>query len=313
MPRAYTLSRGRASFGPSDRTAMCIAAPKGAVAIHKCECLSQEADVSNKPQTIPDSDPESAVQWLRQARYVTVLTGAGVSAESGVPTFRGGGGLWEGYRIEDVASPEGFARNPRLVWEFYNGRRARLAQVQPNAGHIALATMEKHLGRQRFALVTQNVDGLHQRAGSTDVIELHGSLLRTRCTGCGRCEDRNFETLPDLPRCQHCGALLRPDVVWFHEMLPADAWERAEQATRRADLFFSIGTSAVVYPAAALIYLAHERGARVIEINIERTEASAVADLGFYAPSGQVLPLLIERAFGTAADMKAPNQTEAQP
>src|SRR5437763_11075739 len=172
-----------------------------------------------------------AAEVLRGARRVCVLSGAGVSAESGVPTFRASDGLWEGHRIEDVASPDGFRRDPNLVWQFYNGRRANVARVRPNPGHLALAALEERFA-DGFTLVTQNVDGLHQAAGNRNVLEVHGSLHRTRCTECGAVRDRGLEALPDMPTCDLCGGLLRPDIVWFGELLPPAIWERAVEAGR---------------------------------------------------------------------------------
>ena len=161
-----------------------------------------------------------AARLLRPARRLAVLTGAGVSAESGVPTFRGADGLWEGHAIEEVATPEAFRDNPKLVWRFYNQRREKLGMVRPNPGHFGLAELEAdHFGDGRFTLITQNVDGLHRQAGSRRVLELHGNLRRTRCTGCRRIEERGLEPLGELPACPHCSRLLRPDIVWFHEML----------------------------------------------------------------------------------------------
>src|SRR5262249_27501630 len=154
-----------------------------------------------------------------------------VSAESGVATFRGAGGLWEGHRIEEVATPEAFARDPDLVWRFYNMRRTALKSVGPNPGHFALAEMEKRWGPDNFTLVTQNIDGLHKAAGSTRVLEVHGNLGRVKCSRCPLAEDKSGEDLPDMPRCRGCGHLLRPDVVWFGEMLPQDVWLQAAQAT----------------------------------------------------------------------------------
>src|SRR5215218_10399179 len=160
-----------------------------------------------------DRDLARAAAALRSASRVCVLTGAGVSAESGVPTFRASDGLWEGHRIEDVASPMGFERDPRLVWDFYNARRANVRTVQPNPGHHALVRLEARYGT-RYTLVTQNVDGLHRVAGTKNLLEIHGSLYRTRCTGCGEVTDRGLDPLPELPHCP-CGAMLRPDIVWF--------------------------------------------------------------------------------------------------
>jgi len=236
-----------------------------------------------------------AAHWLRRSERVAVLTGAGVSAESGVPTFRGADGLWEGHNILDVATPEGFHRDPALVWRFYNQRRANLRTIRPNPGHYALAALERHLGSKRFALITQNIDGLHRAAGSQRVLELHGNLARVRCTACPLVEDRSHEPLPDLPRCPRCDALLRPDVVWFHEMLPEEIWREAAQATGTSNCFLVVGTSAVVYPAASLIDLATERCHSVIEINLEPTAASGGGVLGLYGPSGIILPRLLER------------------
>lgn len=239
---------------------------------------------------------DRAARVLGTVERVCVLTGAGVSAESGVPTFRASDGLWEGHHIEDVASPAGFRRDPHLVWNFYNARRANVKTVQPNPGHHALVTLEDRWG-DRFTLVTQNVDGLHRAAGSRNVLEIHGSLYRTRCTACGEVHDQGLSPLPELPEC-HCGALLRPDIVWFHENLPVDIWERAMTAAHDCDVLLVVGTSAVVHPAASLVPIAkrgRSPGATVIEVNLTRTEASAMADIGLYGPSGQVLPKLVER------------------
>jgi NAD-dependent deacetylase len=246
---------------------------------------------------------DRAAEWLRQAQRVAVLTGAGVSAESGLATFRGAGGLWEGHRVEEVATPSAFQRNPALVWRFYNARRANLRSVQPNPGHRALVALEDHFASQPstrrhgepFTLITQNVDGLHQAAGSRRVLELHGSLRRVRCTACAYKADRGYEELPDLPRCSECGELLRPDVVWFEEMLPVETWTEAAQATAECQCFLVVGTSAVVYPAAGLIDAARDIGAAVIEVNPEATSASRRGGLGLRGPSGVILPRLMQR------------------
>ena len=232
-----------------------------------------------------------AASALRSAKSVAVLTGAGVSAESGVPTFRASDGLWEGHRIEDVATPTGFQRDPALVWKFYNARRANVATVQPNAGHHALAQLEARFG-EHFTLVTQNVDGLHRQAGSRNVLEIHGSLRETRCLGCAKVEDRGLEVLADEPLCPHCGARLRPNIVWFHEMLPVDVWYHAQAAAARCDVLLVVGTSAVVYPAASLIPIAER--ATVIECNLTPTAASDEADICLYGPSGETLPALLQ-------------------
>lgn len=241
-----------------------------------------------------DEALDRAARILRPARKVAVLTGAGISAESGLATFRGAGGLWEGHRVEDVATPRAFARDPVLVWRFYHLRRANLATVNPNPGHQALVDLESRLGDD-FALVTQNVDGLHQAAGNKNVLEIHGGLRRVRCTRCTRVVDRGVEALPEMPRCEKCDGLLRPDVVWFEEALPDDIWARAVQAVQRCDCFLVVGTSAVVYPAAGLIDVARMAGADVIEANLEPSAASARANVVLLGPSGTTLPALISR------------------
>ena len=218
-----------------------------------------------------------------------MLTGAGVSAESGIPTFRGPGGLWKQFRAEDLATPGAFARDPKLVWEWYDWRRGLIAAAQPNRGHIALAELESRT--PNFTLITQNVDDLHERAGSSNVLHVHGSIWKVRCVDC-RHESLDIRSpLPALPpRCE-CGGLLRPAVVWFGESLPAHVWERAEQATRAADVFLVAGTSAAVYPAAGLIQYAQASGASVIEVNIQPGDRSIGAFLE--GPSGELLPQLI--------------------
>ena len=238
---------------------------------------------------------ERAAEALRNAKSVVVLTGAGVSAESGVPTFRASDGLWEGHRIEDVATPTGFERDPALVWQFYNARRANVAAVLPNPGHFALSKLEDRFP-DAFTLVTQNVDGLHLQAGSRNVLEIHGSLRETRCLGCAKIENRGLEVLSDRPLCPHCGARLRPNIVWFHEMLPVDIWETAQFAAAGCDVLLVVGTSAVVYPAASLIPIAKStraRGATIIECNLTPTAVSAEVDIGLYGPAGESLPALL--------------------
>jgi NAD-dependent deacetylase len=234
-----------------------------------------------------------AADYLRPARRVAVLTGAGISAESGLATFRGAGGLWEGQRVEDVATPFAFRRDPTLVWRFYNARRAGLRTAEPNPGHRALVRLEGRLG-DGFTLITQNVDGLQRAAGSRNVLEVHGSLRRVRCTGCGAVTDRGTEPLDELPHCRACGRLLRPDIVWFEEPLPEDVWRKAANAAAACECFLVVGTSAVVYPAAGLVLTARDRGARVIEVNLERTPATGHADVSLFGPSGEVLPRLLD-------------------
>jgi NAD-dependent deacetylase len=230
-------------------------------------------------------------EWLKQAKSVAVLTGAGVSAESGVPTFRGNGGLWKQRRAEDLATPEAFNRNPKLVWEWYDWRRSVLADARPNPGHYALAELENRV--DNFTLITQNVDGLHELAGSQNVLRLHGSIWRVRCMSCKREGFDRRIPFPELPPKCECGGMLRPAVVWFGEGLPADVWRAAETAARSADLFLVVGTSAVVYPAAGLAQIAKSSGARVVEINIAETKLSDGIDEFLQGASGELLPQLI--------------------
>jgi NAD-dependent deacetylase len=238
------------------------------------------------------NEMEELTSWIRSAcpRRVVVLTGAGISAESGVPTFRGSGGLWERYSIEDLATPEGFARDPVLVWRWYEWRRTAVRNAEPNAAHRAIAELEHRSVLDELTVVTQNVDELHWRAGSRNVIELHGSIVRVRCTkGCGSSQrPEGFEDLP--PRCD-CGALLRPDVVWFGEALSTELLVRAAEAARRADLLLVVGTSAVVYPAAGI---AHYATGRTVEINTERTEYSRHADHALQLPAVVAVPPIVD-------------------
>ena len=234
---------------------------------------------------------QAPAQLLKSAAKVAVLTGAGVSAESGVPTFRGNHGLWKQYRAEDLATPGAFACDPKLVWEWYDWRRSLIAQAKPNPGHYALAAAESRA--RKFTLITQNVDGLHELAGSRNVLRLHGSIWMLRCLECNREREDRRTPLPEIPpRCE-CGGMLRPGVVWFGELLPAQVWKEAETAARQADLFLLIGTSAVVYPAAGLATMAKSAGARVVEINIEETAISDGIDEFLQGPSGELLPQLI--------------------
>lgn len=249
---------------------------------------------------MPDAELRRAADYFKGSPRVLVLTGAGVSAESGVPTFRASDGLWEGHRIEDVATPDGFARDPALVWQFYNARRANVALVSPNPGHVALARLEAELG-DRFLLATQNVDGLHLDAGSKRVLELHGSLRRTRCLSCKVVADRGLEVLANRPICPACGGFLRPDIVWFHEMLPPGVMEAAQKFALQCDILIVVGTSAVVYPAAGLIDIVRDRGdyggrpaGTILEFNLEPTAVSDLVDVGVFGPSGQTLPRLLE-------------------
>lgn len=228
---------------------------------------------------------------LRVAQHVFVLTGSGISAESGLPTFRGVGGLWRTHRVEELASPEGFARDPILVWTWYNERKAAHQRAAPNAGHYALA----HLGEQfsDFVLCTQNVDSLHLRAGSRKVLELHGSLREARCTNCDARRPLDAHGLP-IEEIEHeCGGRMRPDIVWFGEPLPQQTWRRAEEAASKADVILVVGTSAVVYPAAALA-TSYNRAAFVAEINPDETAISAGVDCVIRDTAARALPAIAE-------------------
>jgi NAD-dependent deacetylase len=234
---------------------------------------------------------EELVKALRQAERVTVLTGAGISAESGVPTFRDAqSGLWAQYDPTELATPEAFAANPALVWEWYEWRRSLIAQARPNPSHIALAKMADHFSH--FTLITQNVDGLHQQAGS-DAIELHGNIWRVKCAA-------NEHFITDWhalsgkpPACPQCGSLLRPDVVWFGEGLPRMALSGAFAAAKACDVFFSIGTSSLVQPAASLPFTAVEHGAVLVEINPQNTPLTPYANYALKGAAGDVLPMLL--------------------
>lgn len=228
--------------------------------------------------------------WLRNAKNVVALTGAGVSAESGIPTFRGNGGLWKQYKPEELATPQAFAKDPRLVWEWYDWRRGLIAQAEPNAAHRALVKLEE--SKPSFTLITQNVDGLHERAGSRRLLKLHGDIWRMQCPQCGRDWPDRRTPLPKLPPHCGCGAIARPGVVWFGEPL-GEAWAEAEHAAREAEVFLVIGTAAVVYPAASLAPIARSAGARVIEINPDETPLSPQVEVSLRGPAGELLPALL--------------------
>jgi len=235
---------------------------------------------------------EDLVEVVGGAERIVVLTGAGVSAESGVPTFRDAQtGLWAQYDPAQLATPEAFRTDPELVWRWYLWRRELTRNARPNPGHDALARLQDLVGE--LVLVTQNVDGLHARAGSRDVIELHGNIMRTVCFRCGVEDGRDVVLDEGVPRCTVCDGPLRPDVVWFGEPLPMNALARAAEATRAADVFLSVGTSSLVYPAAALPYEALTVGVPVIEVNPEPTALSGRATWTLRGPSGAVLPRLV--------------------
>ena len=237
--------------------------------------------------------PSELLSFLRAANRVVVLTGAGVSAESGVPTFRDAQtGLWARYDPTQLATPDAFRRNPALVWDWYAYRRDLIAAVRPNPAHYALAALEARY--PDFVLITQNIDGLHAQAGSRKVIELHGNIRRVKCFACGKPAATWDDSREKPPRCANCGGLLRPDVVWFGETLPMDALRRAVEAAERAEVFFSIGTSAVVEPAASLPRVARRKGAVLVEINPDTTPLTPLADYVFHGKAGEILPALWE-------------------
>lgn len=228
---------------------------------------------------------------LAPARAIVVLSGAGISAESGVPTFRGPGGLWRDFRAEDLATPGAFAKDPRLVWEWYDWRRQKIAPAKPNLGHYALVTLEKRA--PELTLITQNVDGLHALAGSRNLLEIHGSLWRTRCLSCRDIRENRETPLARLPPRCACEGLLRPDVVWFGEPLPFDLLKRAIRAVEACDLMLVVGTSGIVQPAASLADAALARGTPVVEINLDPTPLSDRATRFLQGKAGEILPRLL--------------------
>jgi NAD-dependent deacetylase len=255
------------------------------------------------PRAFADGQPLTrARDWIANANHLFVLTGAGISAESGVPTFRDAQtGLWSQYDPAQLATPAAFAHDPGLVWRWYAHRRELVAQAQPNAAHFALAAWQKH---KRMTLATQNVDGLHARAGSTDVIELHGNLFVDRWhRGCGRCATRLAEPAGEgqPSQCKACGARLRPAVVWFGESLPERSFRAAQDAAADSDVCLVIGTSGMVYPAAALPTVAAEHGARVIIVNPERSDLDHDADIVLYRKAAECLPMLLANPYDVAA------------
>ena len=240
------------------------------------------------------------VDIMSNCRHCVVLTGAGISAESGVPTFRGQDGLWGKFRAEELATMEAFVANPTLVWEWYNWRRELMGKVEPNPGHYAITQLEKLF--DRFTLVTQNVDGLHRLAGSERILELHGSIYRNKCASCNQPFADDLHIDPDsIPSCASCGGRIRPDVVWFGEMLDPEIIRTAFEESERCDIFLSIGTSALVHPAASLPAMAKRRGATLVEINLEQTPLSHVVDYFVGEKSGEFMPRLVEQLQGRAA------------
>ena len=244
--------------------------------------------------TVHTGIPDTLINQLKNAHFVAVLTGAGISAESGVPTFREAQtGLWAQYDPQTLATPQAFRNNPKLVWDWYAWRRELVGQAAPNPGHIALAELENSI--PHFTLITQNVDGLHQQAGSNNIIRLHGSIMETKCFEQGHVVDSWPESDDMPPRCPTCSSLLRPDVVWFGESLPKQAIETAVRAAESCDLFLSIGTSALVQPAASLPLIAQRAGATTVEINPQSTPLTQQMDFVLQGAAGTILPMLVEK------------------
>jgi NAD-dependent deacetylase len=233
------------------------------------------------------------LERLENADSIVFFTGAGISAESGIATFRGENGIWNKFKPEELANFDAFLRNPDMVWEWYQYRRSIVHSASPNPGHTAIADFENFY--KDVTVVTQNIDNLHRRAGSKTIYELHGNIERNYCIDC-----HTFYNLPDLkiedkaPKCEKCGGLIRPDVVWFGEFLPEDAFSNSQNAAERCDICFIVGTSAVVYPAAYIPLTAKESGACLVEINVEETEISRLVDISFLGESGKIMPKIIE-------------------
>ena len=228
---------------------------------------------------------------ITRAESVTVLTGAGISADSGVPTFRGEEGLWKNFRPEELASPQAFERDPTLVWEWYNWRRELLSTKEPNAAHKTLAELEQHI--TNFWLITQNVDGLHPAAGSTKLSEIHGNIWKVRCTNCRNVTPNHDVPIAILPHCTDCKGLLRPHIVWFGESLDQQELDRSFRALHGCEVLLIIGTSGVVYPAASFAPIAKESGAFVVEVNLDPTPHSDLVDVSIQGRAKDLVPLLL--------------------
>jgi len=233
----------------------------------------------------------SLIEALKESESIVFFTGAGISSESGIPTFRGKEGLWNKFRPEELANFNAFIKNPQLVWEWYNYRRKIVHDAKPNPAHLIIADMQNYF--KDVTVVTQNVDNLHRRAGSKKVFELHGNIERNFCINCKIFHNEELDFSGGVPKCE-CGGLIRPDVVWFGEYLPEDQFLGGEKAAIKSDIFFVIGTSALVYPAVGLVYTAKASGATVVEINIEETNLSSIANYSFFGKVGEILPGIFE-------------------
>lgn len=235
---------------------------------------------------------EKVVERLAQAKSLLVITGAGISAESGIPTFRGADGLWKNYRAEELATLDAFERDPETVWQWYDWRRSIIGKAEPNPGHLAIKELEDMF--ESFLLITQNVDGLHSRSGVKNIVEIHGNLWRVRCTREGKVSmlmDIPLKSIP--PKCD-CGAVLRPDVVWFGESIPSYALDLSFNILEQCDTLIVVGTSGVVYPVASFPQTVKDNGGYVVEVNVEPTPISAIADASLYGNSGDILPMVVK-------------------
>src|SRR6267143_6115058 len=262
----------------------------GAVLYH-ADSLARNALQFEDSTMATDDQILLARTHLASARNVTVLTGAGISADSGVPTFRGADGLWRTYRAEDLATPEAFARDPRLIWEWYNWRRELIATKSPNAAHYALVDFECRV--EHFWLITQNVDGLHPAAGSEKLSEIHGNIWKVRCTQCGQVGTNRAVPIPIPPRCPTCNGLLRPHIVWFGESLDPVDLERSFSAVRSCEVLLIVGTSGIVYPAASFASLAKEAGAFFAEVTLDPTPNTQVVDVAIQGRAKDIVPALL--------------------
>jgi len=233
----------------------------------------------------------SLINKLKLAESIVFFTGAGISAESGIPTFRGKEGIWNKLKPEELANFSAFMKNPEMVWEWYKYRKKIVQDAKPNKGHLAIADFQELISK--VTVITQNVDNLHRRAGSKNIFELHGNIERNYCTRCRTFYNEEVILESKIPKCS-CGGLIRPDVVWFGEFLPEDQYEGAEKAASFSDIFFVVGTTGIVYPAASLIYVAKRAGAYIVEVNIEETEVSSSADESYFGESGKILPQIYD-------------------
>lgn len=235
---------------------------------------------------------DTFIKKLSETKKVVFFTGAGISAESGIPTFRGKDGIWNKLKPEELANFNAFMRNPQMVWEWYNHRKKIIHDAKPNAGHLAIAEMQNLF--DEVTVVTQNIDNLHRRGGSKKIFELHGNIERNYCIKCRTFYNEELDFSDGAPKC-NCGGLIRPDVVWFGEFLPEDQFEDGEKAAVSSDIFFVVGTSAIVYPAVGLVYSAKRAGSYIVEINLQETEISSICDESFLGESGKILPEIVKK------------------